>query len=421
MKKKIAIVSNLSWNLYNFRLSLMKAMQDAGYEVIAIAAYDNYSQKIIDAGFEFHPIHINSQGTNPLDDLKTTIEFYKLFKEISPDFICQYTIKPNIYGSFVARALDIKTINNIAGLGTPFIEEGWVTKVVKFLYKLSQAKVDKVFFQNRDDFELFVSEGLVPLSKSDILPGSGVDTNRFRPQKRELRNTVRFLLVSRMIWEKGIGEYVEAARAIKRKYSHVEFDLLGFLDVANPGAITKAEMEKWVNEGVINYLGVSDRVDEVIATGDCVVLPSYYREGTPKTLLESASCGKPIITTNSIGCRDVVDDTVTGYLCEPRSSEDLIEKIELFLKLSEEKKREMGQKSRLKIEREFDEKIVIEKYIETLRKLEQLEEKSKCSISESLLMVKLFIPIYKLFNTSFERGKGFIVKIMYQFRGVSIG
>ncbi len=366
MKKKIVIVSNLSWNLYNFRLSLMYAMQNAGFEVIAVAPYDKYSQKIIDAGFEFHDIKMNAQGINPLEDLRTTYQFYKLFKKISPDVLCQYTIKPNIYGSFAASALNIKMINNIAGLGTLFIKEGAVTKIAKVLYKVSQHKADRVFFQNRDDFNFFTDKGIVNASKCDVLPGSGVDTNRFKPIYKAKSPKVRFLLIARMIWEKGIGEYVQAAREIKKKHPNVEFCLLGFLDVANPGAITKKEMNAWVKEGVINYLGVSDKVDEVIQSADCVVLPSYYREGTPKTLLESGSSAKPIITTDSVGCRDVVDHGINGFICEPRSWEDLKLKLEMFLALSHNERLEMGRRSREKIKKEFDEKIVIDKYLELL-------------------------------------------------------
>ena len=366
MKKKIAIISNLSWNLYNFRLSLMYAMRDAGFEVIAIAPYDRYSQKIIDAGFEFHDIKMNAQGINPIEDLRTTYAFYKLFKKISPDVLCQYTIKPNIYGSFVASVLKIRMINNIAGLGTLFIKENTVTKIAKVLYKVSQHKAERVFFQNRDDLDFFTAKGIVNANKCDVLPGSGVDTNRFKPQYKKESQQVRFLLIARMIWEKGIGEYVQAAREIKKTYPQAEFCLLGFLDVQNPGAITKNEMDEWVKEGVINYLGVSDKVDEVIQSADCVVLPSYYREGTPKTLLESGSSGKPIITTDSVGCRDVVDHGVNGYICEPRSWEDLKLKIEMFLELTHGEKLAMGVRSREKIKREFDEKIVIDKYLDVL-------------------------------------------------------
>ncbi len=366
MKKRVIIVSNLSWNLYNFRISLMVAMRNAGYEVIAIAPYDEYSQKIMDAGFEFHDISMNAQGINPLEDLKTTYQFYQLFKQISPNFICHYTIKPNIYGSLMARLLKIRTINNIAGLGTLFVKENLVTKIAKKLYKVSQSKASRVFFQNNDDFNLFVDSGIVKAEKCDILPGSGVDTARFKPQFKEKSETIRFLLIARMIWEKGIAQYVEAAREIKKSHPNVEFCLLGFLDVENPGAISKAQMDEWVDEGVVKYLGVSDKVNEVIHGADCIVLPSYYREGTPKTLLESGSAGKPIITTDNVGCRDVVDHGVNGFICEPKSAEDLQLKIEMFLALSHEEQVEMGKQSRVKITREFDEKIVIDKYLECL-------------------------------------------------------
>ena len=369
MKKRIAIISNVSWNLYNFRMSLMYAIRDAGYEVIAIAPYDEYSDKIVQEGFEFHAISMNAKGINPLEDLKTMYEFYKIFKKVSPDVICQYTIKPNIYGSIVANYLNIKMVNNIAGLGTLFGEESFVTRVAQKLYKFSQKDADKIFFQNSEDYELFVNRKIVTASKCDILPGSGVDTNKFVPRKIPKRDTIRFLLIARIIWEKGIAQYVEAARAIKRNYPNVEFSILGFLDVENPGAVTRSEMDSWVEEGVINYLGISDRVDEVIASADCIVLPSYYREGTPKTLLESGSAGKPIITTDNVGCRDVVDHGVNGYLCEPRSAKDLADKIEMFLKLTDEEKSVMGQKSREKIVKEFDENIVIDKYLNALKEI----------------------------------------------------
>lgn len=366
MKKKIVIVSNLSWNLYNFRLSLMNAMRDEGYEVIAIASHDRYSQKIIDAGFEFHEIKMNIQGVNPIEDLKTTYEFYKLYKKISPDIVCQYTMKPNIYGSFVATLLKIKVINNTTGIGLLFSKKSFLSKIVKALYILSFRKVDRVFFQNNDDLDYFISNGLVKSSQCDVLPGSGVDIERFKPQAKEKSEQIKFLLVSRMIWEKGIAEYVEAAKEIKKLYPNVEFCILGFLDVENPSAIKKSEMDKWVEEGNITYLGYSDNVDEVIHGADCIVLPSYYPEGTPKILLESGSCGKPIITTDTVGCRNVVDHGVNGYLCEPRSWKDLKLKIEMFLELDYEERLEMGRKSRSKIIREFDDKIVINKYLDLL-------------------------------------------------------
>lgn len=366
MKKKIIIVSNLSWNLYNFRLSLMKAMRDAGYEVIAMASHDRYSQKIIDEGFEFHDIKMNVQGINPIEDLKTTYEFYKLYNKISPDVVCQYTIKPNVYGSLVATFLKIKIINNTTGIGLHLSQKSFLGQILKFLYVIAFRKVDRVFFQNNDDLDFFINNKLVKDSQCDVLPGSGVDIERFKPQMREKNKDIKFLLVARMIWEKGIAEYVQAAKEIKKTYPNVEFAILGFLDVENPHAITKSQMDKWVEEGDINYLGYSDNVDEVIHTADCIVLPSYYPEGTPKILLESGSCGKPIITTDTVGCRNVVDDGVNGYLCEPRSWEDLKFKLEMFLNLDDEARLEMGKKSREKVVREFDDKIVINKYLDLL-------------------------------------------------------
>jgi len=366
VKKKIVIVSNLSWNLYNFRLSLMNAMRDNGYEVIAVAARDRYTQKIIDAGFEFHEINMNVQGINPIEDLKTLFSFYKLFKQISPDVVCQYTIKPNVYGSLAATFLKIKIINNTTGIGLLFSKGNFLSKILKLLYIVSFRRVDRVFFQNSDDLDFFITNGLVKSSQCDLLPGSGVDIERFKPQDKEKSEKIKFLLVSRMIWEKGIAEYVKAAKEIKKIYPNVEFSILGFLDVKNPSAITKSQMDQWVKEGNINYLGYSDNVDEFIHDADCIVLPSYYPEGTPKVLLESGSCGKPIITTDTIGCRNVVDNGVNGYLCEPRSWEDLKIKIEMFLKLSYSDRLNMGRKSREKIIREFDDKIVINKYLEVI-------------------------------------------------------
>ena len=367
--KKIAIVLNTSWNIYNFRLGLIRALKDAGNEVVVIAPYDKYSD-ILSEEFEYHDIKINNKGTNPKEDIKTTIDFYKLYKKIKPDIVLHYTIKPNIYGTIACSILGIKTINNIAGLGTLFIKQNFVTKIAKWLYKYSQSKADKIFFQNSDDFEMFTSEGLVTKHKCDVLPGSGVDTNKFIPIDFESGdNTFRFLLIARMLWDKGLGEYVEAARIIKKKYPSVEFQLLGFLDVINKSAISKEQMQQWVDEGLVNYLGVSDDVKVQIAKADCIVLPSFYREGTPRTLLESASMAKPIITTDNVGCRDVVDDGVNGYLCEVRNAQDLADKMEMMLNLSEDERKLMGEAGRVKMINEFDESIVINKYLKVIKEV----------------------------------------------------
>ena len=368
MDKRIVICSNTSWSIYNFRLNLARALKK-GYEVIVVAPYDKYSEKL-KKEFEYYDIYMNNKGTNPIEDLKTTIKFYKLYKQIKPNITLHYTIKPNIYGTISANLLGIKTINNIAGLGTLFIKQNFVTKIAKFLYKYSQSKADIVFFQNKDDFELFIEENLVDKDKCDVLPGSGVDIDKFKPIQREKKDNIfRFLLISRMLWDKGIGEYIESARIIKQKYKNVEFLLLGAIEVDNPTTISEKTIESWEKEGIVKYLGVTDNVKWEIVKADCIVLPSFYREGVPRVLLESAAMEKPIITTDNVGCKEVVNDGVNGLLCKIKDSKDLAKKMKKMLNLTEEDRMKMGKTGREKIIKEFDEKIVINKYLEVINEL----------------------------------------------------
>lgn len=370
MNKKILISINTSWNIINFRLGLLKALQKDGFDIVVLAPKDKYSELFEEQGFQYYEIEMNNKGTNPVEDFKLIISYYKVLKKIKPDLILNYTIKPNIYGTIAASLLNIPTINNIAGLGTLFVKENFVTKIAKYLYKYSQSKAKFIFFQNNEDYDLFIAEKLVDKNKCGILPGSGVDTNKFVPILNEKKDDkLRFLLISRMLWDKGVGQYVEVARELKKKYPNIEFQLLGFLDVSNKSAISKEQMDIWVKEGIVNYLGTSDNVKSEISQSDCIVLPSFYREGTPRTLLESASMAKPIITTNNIGCKDVVDHNINGYLCEIKNSKDLEVQIEKMINLSEEERVNMGKKGREKIINQFDETIVIEKYLKEINKI----------------------------------------------------
>lgn len=364
---KIAISLNDSWYGYNFRFNLGLALQKYGYEVVFIAPYSKYSEKL-KKRFEYEDISLNAQGKNPIKDIKTIFDFYQIYKRIKPDLILHYTIKPNIYGTIAASLLNIPTINNITGLGTIFIRQSIVTRIVKLLYKYSFKRATKVFFQNKDDLDMFLNEKLIEKFKCDLLPGSGVDIEKFKPIKSVDRNKFRFLLVSRMLWDKGIAEYIAAARVIKKRYSHVEFQLLGFLDIKSPTSITKKQMDIWVNEGIVDYIGVSDDVREQISQVECVTLPSY-REGVPRTLLEAASMEKPIITTFSAGCKEVVDDKVNGYLCKVKSVDDLVKKMDLMINLSYEERLIMGKAGRKKIVTEFDEKIVINQYLKSIKEI----------------------------------------------------
>lgn len=360
----IAITANTSWYLYNFRRNTIKNLIESGYKVLAIAPKDEYSARLEELGCFYNNINIDQGGTNPFKDIITIIDFYKIFKKNNIQCVLNFTPKNNIYSTLAARRMNIKVINNIAGLGILFIEENISSKMARFLYRISQKSATKIFFQNEEDRSLFLNSGYVPKEITDRLPGSGVDLTRFTVKTAPDDNIVRFLLIARMLYDKGIGHYIEAARILKQKYNQsVEFRLLGFLGVNNPSAVSESEMQSWVSEGIVTYLGVSDTVEEEIAQVDCMVLPSYYREGVPKSLLESGAMGKPIVTTDNVGCRETVDHGVNGFLCQPRSTESLASALELIIQISHEERLEMGLASRKKMAEEFDEKIIIDKYL----------------------------------------------------------
>lgn len=360
------ISTNSAWNLVNFRSGLIRSLIDHGYQVVAVAPNDSYSSKLAELGCYFIPLRMDNKGTHIGRDFLLFWNFLKIIYKEGPALYLGFTIKPNIYGSFAARILCTPVINNIAGLGAVFARESLLNRLVRVMYRFSLAGSKKVFFQNREDLFLFVSNGLVSESVVDRLPGSGIDLKKFSPSPLPNRSFFRFLLIARMLWDKGVGEYISAARILRKRGLEVDICLLGFLDVQNPTAISKSQMDEWVAEGVVRYLGVSNNVCDDILQADCIVLPSYYREGTPRCLLEAAAMGRPIITTNSVGCRDVVDDGLSGLLCRPKDDLDLAEKMVRIMDMSYEEREAMGRCGREKVEREFDEKIVIKKYIDAI-------------------------------------------------------
>ncbi len=366
----LAITANTSWYLYNFRKNTILCLLEAGYEVLALAPFDDYSVELERLGCCFIDISIDQGGTNIINDLITLKCFYSIYKKNNVSCVLNFTPKNNIYSTFAASVLGIKSINNIAGLGFLFVTESITSKIARLLYKLSQRRASRVFFQNEEDRSLFLRNGYVDATITDRIPGSGVELSRFTYSPANDDGVVRFLLIARMLYDKGVGYYVEAARTLKFKYGDkVEFNLLGFLDVSNPSAVSREQMQLWVDEGIVNYLGVSDNVEVEIAKIDCIVLPSFYREGVPKSLLEAGAMGKPIITTDNVGCRETVKHGVNGFICEPRSTESLVIMLERMINLSHQERLKMGLESRHKIEMEFDEKIVIDKYLEAIESM----------------------------------------------------
>lgn len=369
VKNTILISVNTSWNLINFRKGLIEILKKDGYKVIAIAPLDKYSPEVSRLVDKYEDIRIDNKGKNPFKDIFLLFNYIRIFYFYKPDIFLGYTIKPNIYGSIASHLLGIKVVNNIAGLGITFTENNFLNKLVRFLYRMALSRSSKIFFQNLEDKEIFYKNIINKNIETDVLPGSGVNLNHFQKAQMPKNKNFKFLLISRMLWNKGIGEFVKAARILSKEYKNIEFCLLGFTDIQNPLCINKKTIDEWVAEGVINYLGETDDVREEIREADCVVLPSYYREGTPKSLLEAASMGRPIITTDNVGCRDVVDDNINGFLCEPRNEHDLAEKMKKMINMTSKEIIEMGKHSRKKAENQFDEEIVKYKYIECIRKL----------------------------------------------------
>jgi len=310
---------------------------------------------------------MDNKGTNPLRDVSLLGRLYKVLHDLRPDLPINYPIKPVIYGALAARSTSVKVISVVPGLGNVFLKRNLFTRFVELLYRISQLNVHTVFFLNNDDYELFEERKLVPVAKMAVLPGEGIDIQYFSPSPPRLSNTkIRFLLSARMLWDKGVGEFVEAAEIVRRSYPNTEFALLGFLDVQNPSAIGHGQIDDWVARGIVDYFGATADVRPFISDADVIVLPSSYKEGLSRSLLEAAAMGKPIITSDITGCRDVVDDGVTGFLCEPKDSASLVLQMERMLALSQVQRQAMGQAAREKMVSQFDEALVIDRYRNTL-------------------------------------------------------
>jgi glycosyltransferase involved in cell wall biosynthesis len=370
LSKKVVIALNTAWNLVNFRAGLIRALVAQGYEVVAVAPYDEYAPRLAALGCRFVALPMDNKGTHPGRDLLLFLRFLKLLRNERPDVYLGYTIKPNVYGSLAAHSLSIPVVNNIAGLGTAFIHDNWLTRLVRGLYKTALTRSHHVFFQNDEDKRLFIKLNIVLHDRVSRLPGSGINLDIFchEPMSLSENRPFRFLLVARLLWDKGVGEYVAAARMVRLKYPAATFQLLGFLDVKNKTAVSSAQMNEWVNEGVVEYLGVADDVKPYLAVADCVVLPSY-REGVPRSLLEAAATGRPIVTTDAVGCRDAVDDGVSGLFCRVADAADLADKLLQMMEMSSENRTTMGLAGRRKMELEFDEKIVIDRYLQVIKGL----------------------------------------------------
>jgi glycosyltransferase involved in cell wall biosynthesis len=364
--RTVILSANSAWNIANFRSRLIKDLIAAGYRIVAVAPPDASVARIEALGAEFRPIRINSSGLSPLADLRLLVDYVTLFRQLQPVAFLGFTAKPNIYGSLAAGLLGIRTINNISGLGTAFMRPGPLMTLVSWLYRIGLRNSSTVFFQNPHDRQLFVDKKIVRQERTAIIPGSGVDLQHFAPSGKGGRGGgFRFLFVGRLLRDKGIGEYVEAARLIAAAWPKARFQVLGFLGTDNRTAVPSEEVARWGREGWVEYLGDSNDVRPFLQQADCVVLPSY-REGLPRTLLEASAMARPMIATDVPGCRDVIVEGETGLLCAARSPEALAAAMEMMLRTDPAARAEMGRRARLRVERDFDEALVSKAYLEAL-------------------------------------------------------
>ena len=365
MKKNIVLIGNSSWSILKFRSGLIKRFIMLNYNVIVIAPLDEHTLDIKKLGCEYNNIRIDKKGTNPVNDLILIFQLRSIYKRLKPIFVIHYSIKPNIYGTIAAYLANIKSYAVVTGLGYTFINENITSKITRILYKLAFKFPEKVFFLSEDDKSTFILKNLVREDKVVMIPGEGINTDLFNSVDQENQqkgSKIKFLLIARMLFDKGVREYVEASDILKVEFPEVEFGLLGYLDVENPTAVSKKQMKEWELNNNIVFYGSSDNVKFFIQDSDCIVLPSY-REGLSMTLMEGASMKKPLVASNVSGCRELIDDGINGYLCRKKDTKDLANKMRAMLNLSDERRKNMGLLGRAKMVEQFDEEIVINKYL----------------------------------------------------------
>lgn len=359
MGKKTLILSNHFITLYNFRKELIERLNNEGHEVFISMPKSDDNKFFSDMGCKIIETPVDRRGINLVKDFGLIVKYIRIMKDVKPDIIFSYTIKPNIYGSIASNITKNKQINNITGTGGTFLKRNFVSEVAKFLYKLSVKKSYKVFFQNGGDKNLFVKNKMVKDNYA-MLPGSGVNLKQFQVSDFPPDDEINFIFMGRVMELKGIDQYIETAKVIKKEYQNTNFYIAGFIEEEK----YKSIIDDYNSEGVIKYIGFQKDIKSWIEKCHCVILPSHGGEGVPNVLLESAAMGRVCIASKISGSKDVIDDGVTGYLFETGSAVDLTNKVLKFISLELEDKIKMGLAGRAKVEKEFDRQIVIDRYLE---------------------------------------------------------
>ena len=357
----ILILTNNFGGLHSFRKEVVQALKDDGHRVVISAPHDKKAHYFEEMGCELINTEFNRKGMNPLKDFALMLRYRKLIKLTKPDVVLSYTIKPNLYGGMACQLCHVRQIVNITGLGSAVGNPGWLQRLTILLYKVGLRKAHTVFFQNKANME-FCKQHRMVKGRMELIPGSGVNLQHHALQDYPAATEpIRFIFIGRLLREKGIEEYLTAAHVIKAKYPTTEFHILGGCEENY-----RERMEKLQKEGIVIYHGSQLDVRPYIGKTWCTVHPSFYPEGMSNVLLESCAAGRPIITTDRPGCGEIVDDGVNGFLVKQRDGNDVAEKIERFIALPYEQKREMGMAARRKVEREFDRQIVVQAYLDAV-------------------------------------------------------
>ncbi len=363
--KKVLLAINFDEGLYNFRKELLEALLENGCEVHIAVPFGDYTERLKAMGCCLHDTALRRRGMNPLQELALLSRYRKILRQVRPDVVLTYTIKPNIYMGFLCGRYQIPYMPTITGLGTAMEGEGFLQKGVSVLYRAALRRAAVVFFQNTANEKIFRKRKIAP-GRHRMLPGSGVNLEHFTYQEFPEDEEAGFLFISRIMEEKGIEEYLDAAQAVKRRHPRTRFRILGFLEDGYRG---RERLERLQKEGIVEFAGSVEDVIPYIRDSQCTVHPSWYPEGMSNVCLESAACGRAVITTDRPGCRETIQDKRSGLLVRERDSRDLTDKIEYFLSLSPRERRQMGICGRQYMERRFDRKIVIRTYIEAVREI----------------------------------------------------
>ncbi|MBC5630966.1 glycosyltransferase family 4 protein [Clostridium sp. NSJ-6] len=370
--KKVLMLGNSDIVIYNFRRELIEKMIKSGYEVYVSLPYSKRTEALKDMGCIFINTEINGRGTDIFEDIKLCLQYLKTLIKVRPDVVLTYTIKPNIYGGIACRLMRIPYICNITGLGSGYLKNGLVKKIIKILSRISYKKATKIFFQNTSDMNTLINDNILTRNY-DLLPGSGVNLERYNlldyPDKE---SEVNFSFIARVMKDKGIDEYLEAAKSIKVNYPRVNFSIIGKIEEVKYRSI----LSEYERRGIIKYEGFNDDIIHVIEKSSCIINPSYS-EGMSNVLLEGAACGRPLIASDIPGCREIIDNDINGLLFNVKSAEDLIEKIDKFINLDYREKVLMGLAGRIKVQDSFNRDIVVDKYMNLINSIERNNKKYK--------------------------------------------